>query len=159
MKLFIVFILLNFVFFDVSSAQVKASSQSSLPEWPVWTIENSRVRGTGFFIEPNRFITSFRVISGLLNNQDTRLSFLPKNILKNTTLSQEGNPSIVLRVKRVRILSSHYDLALVETKEKAPSHLSTRDNPLKPSEGFFIPDYSEGVFKKNKKNRKYYSSK
>lgn len=148
MKFLIFFILLIFSSLELSSIVVPSLSvfpqvfaRPNHLELSVWKIQNSNVRGTGFFISKNYFIINFHVISEFLKNE---------NSIKNIKLLQKGNSSI-LRVKKILALSALHDLALLEIKEQVTNYLELRDIPLKPSEDLLILGYPEGDFKKMRK--------
>ena len=165
MKIFIIFILLNFVFcFSVAKADTpstETSSQLEKTERAIWRIYNPYTTGTGFFIGPNHFITNFHVINLLLNQSSSEE--MPRdqgqedqNPIDRIILEQEGNPSS-LRIKKVISVSALYDLALLETEESVTDYLSLREDPPEPGENLFSIAYPEGVFTKiSKIGNSYY---
>ena len=141
LRYFILFILLNTIVFNLSFVNAdlpdEPFSQSDHSELFAWKVQNDDgfVVGTGFFIDENRFITNFHVISLILKNQNTKSIFL----------SQEGNSS-VLKVKKVLALSAFYDLALLETEDNITDYLTLREDTLEPSENLLVTAYPYGVF-------------
>ena len=171
MKYFIVFILLNLVFFSLPRAGANSPPQEKLLslerfEQAIWKIsslendENEKGRvvfnGTGFFVGANHLITNFHIIFHMLK--------WPEN---DIVLSQGGN---IAFVKRILALSGIHDLALLEVErtpvnslnlteewpkfdmeEEPTSFLSLREDPLKPDENLFLVAYSQGAFTRIRK--------
>ena len=110
-------------------------------ETSVWKIYNNESDGTGFFISPNRFVTNFHVLHGLLRDTEN---------LNDIHLSQKGNPN-TLSIKKVVAVSTLYDLVLIETKETFQHYLNLSQNKIKTDEDLFVIGYPAGIFKKMKK--------
>ena len=100
----------------------------------VWEISVPGNNGTGFFIAPNKIITNFHVINGLLGDVSK---------VENITLSQEGNAR-TLKIKGIVALSALHDLALLETTQSVDHYLPIRRKPLQEQEDLFLTGYPGG---------------
>ena len=149
-RYFVISILLNFSLFGFSFARADFQHPETLSpfnayELPVWKIHSPDVeggtgsnvmRGTGFFIGENHFVTNFHVISHMLRGSGS---------LENIALLQQGNTS-VLRIKEILSVSAAYDLALLETEESVTNYLNLGESPPEPNENLFSIAYPYGVF-------------
>ena len=100
-----------------------------------------KLRGIGFFISPNLFVTNFHVLSLLLKNA--------KN-LNSITLLQEGNPNI-LNVEKIVSVSALYDLAIIKIKESSQHYLKLSKTEAKVNEELFSVGYFNKLFTRMKK--------
>lgn len=80
----------------------------------VWQIYDEKYHsvGTAFAIRPNEFITAAHLIKGFVDNDSERIR-----------LRREGDKTF-LRMKRVLLLSTTYDLALIRTKQAVEHYLT-----------------------------------
>ena len=139
-KIFNLFIfLIGFSFYTYSYAE-KNLEQDKYPSSAIWKIEMEKIRGTGFFISPNLFVTNFHVVDDVIDSFD----------LKRTRLSQETH-SRVLGIKRVYALSALDDLAILEVKESVTSWLDIADNTPKSYNKLFAIGYPDGQWAKIRK--------
>ena len=157
MKHFIISVLLNLSLFGFSLAQADSPPDEAFPqldnaEQAVWEIHHpdQEENGTGFFVGPNRFITSFRVINKLLRQsasedraEDHRQE--DQNALDRIVLSRKGSLSF-LGIQKVLVVSALYDLVLLETKERVTDYLSLRQSSPEPDENLFLTAYLKGNF-------------
>ena len=121
-----------------SESEISLSIQSAKKS--IWKIESPLDSGTGFFIGPRLFVTSFHVVSSMLKSRS----------VKDITLFQEESP-VVLRLNRILSISALHDLALIETKDSVSHYLTLGENLLKSEESLFILGYPQGKFKQIKK--------
>ena len=147
-KIFIIPVLLSFAISHFSFAktnsptETETSLQQDRPEQAIWNILHPEAgNGTGFFIEPNLFVTNFHVVSAILSGSRS---------FTDISLSQEGNDS-VLKIKKIIAVSASHDLALLETEKPVTNYLRLRENPLIPSEKLFLIAYPSSAFIEIKK--------
>ena len=117
---------------------ITAPYEETLAEYSVrssvWKISAQEdVNGTGFFIAPNKFVTNFHVVSGLLSIVKT----------EDIILSQDGS-SRTLKINGILAVSALHDLALLETTEAVEHYLLIRQEPLQQQENLFSTGYPGG---------------
>ena len=160
-KLFLVYILLNFPLysFSFSSLHFDFSENFTKPiPWglakevfqedsiekkiqnSVWQIHNFRITGTAFFIGPNLFVTNFHVMNDLLKG----------SLATNVVLQQKGISSY-LRIRRILQISALHDLVFVETEESVINYLNIKEDMFQPNEELLVLGYPKGEFKEIKK--------
>ena len=92
-------------------AQAYAQGSSSIAS-AVWQIEDDSTSGTAFAIKPNRYITTAHMIKSFVDKDSGQIR-----------LRRKGDKTY-LRMKRVLLLSTTYDLALIETKQAVEYYLT-----------------------------------
>ena len=93
---------------------------------PVWQIKNSFGKGVGFFVAPDRFLTSFDTASVMFTNDN----------INTVVLSQNGDSRV--RVKRLLAVDV-YGLALFET-EPIEGFLNIKEDLPDPEEDLTVPN-------------------
>ena len=125
--------------FSASSQKKYFSDQINKVKNSVWRI-SANIEATGFFISPNQFVTSFHVITHLLEESN----------LKEVLIIQEN--SVKLKIKRIQMLSAIHDLAVLEIESEVSHYLPLKNVDIKSvdiksDDSFFISSYL------NKKSR------
>ena len=150
MKRFIFSFLLPLSFFSFFPARANLPDDSVLKpdnsELSVWKIYASeyedfvtgKAQGTGVFIGKKHLITSFKVISSILNQATDRT---------NIVLLQEGD-DLVLKVKEVVTLSALCDLALLKIEEEVTNFVRLRETPIEPREDLSLIAQPYGILSK-----------
>ena len=100
---------------DYPQAVIQASST-------VYEVRTLQGKGTGFFIAPNLFVTSFHVVDSIQSIREISLYF-----------DEELSP---IRIKKLLAVSYPYDLALFKTRKKSSVYLSQGS----------LPDMTDQVF-------------
>ena len=150
MKQFTIFILLNLLLSGFSFAKdtIPSPETSVNPEMALWRVHvpdpdsKQKKHGVGFFIAPNQFVINFQTLFSLTYGYT----------IEDVVLSQEGTPSISLKISKVVALSPLYDLALLTTDKKVAHWLNLKETPVKLDENLFLPAvYSKEELKQVKK--------
>ena len=137
---FVFFIFFTFSFYSYAQ---KNTEQDSYPSSAIWKIRTDRVGGTGFFISPNLFVTSFHFFANI-----------PKGFpIDQIILSQETH-SRVIHIKNIQKSSALDDLLLLETKESVKDYLTIEGKTPQPSEKLFVIGYPEMTWTKIEKTGK-----
>ena len=126
---FCFFLLSSFVT-DAKPSSVKVPDAIIQSKPYIWKIHDkmNQVSGTTFAVGPHLAVTAFHNLT---------TAQVQGNPAHNMILSQEGNPSV--EINGIVSVSSLYDLAIVETKQRMDSYFHLEDKAPLNDKNIFIP--------------------